>query len=1578
MSVSSFDTNLAIVIGIDAYANGITPLRTAVNDARAIAQTLEKEHGYEVISLIDEAANLAALQTLTQETLPARLSDSSRLLLYFAGHGIAQDGDDGPAGYLIPSDATLGIVDSYLPMVELHDALTALPCRHFLAVLDCCFAGAFRWSSTRDISFAPKVIYQERFDRFQRDPAWQVITSAAHDQKALDALSHTAIQTQQTRSLIDNRGEASGQHSPFAAALIRALQGDADAFPPAQPDKRAGDGVITATELYLYLRDSVEIVTEGLSRRQTPEICPLRNHNKGEYFFLTPNHELTLPPAPSLSRENNPYRGLEAFDKSHRDLFFGRDEDVQHLLKRLVDPCPLLVILGASGTGKSSLVRAGLLPDLEKTQDYHTLPVMRPGAMPLQALAVSCVELVPDEPADTIARRFVDNKNAFAELIDKWWQTQAAASSPKTLLFVLDQAEELITQASEVEARQFHELVVAAIASHHQHFRVIATLRLDFEAQFQSTKAYRNIWMDARYVLPPMSQAQLREAIEQPASQRVLYFEPPGLVDTLIEDVAQTPGALPLLSFTLSELYLRYVERGSDNRALTEADYRDLGGVTGALTKRATQEYKALVKRDGAYEQTVKHVMLRMVAVEGGALARRRVPLSELKYKGDDENDRVKCFLKQFIATRLLVRGKETDAQAHEETYIEPAHDALVRGWDKLLRWRNQNQEMLNLQRLVSSSAKAWRNNDSKVSDLWTDNSRLPQLQEVISSEHNWLNAFEQNFTTLSIERKRRRRFRRMSLFLCGITILSSITVLAVIFALVAQERRQVAVSGQLAAHAGFTSRQQSIFLPRSLLLAIQGANQFPKRARAASADVDQALRSYTLLAAESRTFQHSAAVNEANFSANNRWIATVSDDGTFQLWDNQKNQTHLSITHGQPIRDVQFSANNQMVAIGDTQGGVRLWQVNNRKEISLEPNWADGGIYALTFSPDSRRLAIASSDGTARIWEIATGKHTATLRHERERAIIAVSFSTRGDKLLTAGKDKTARVWDVETGKELRRLEHEGLVYDARFNQNDTRIATASNDGVVHVWDIESDEEDKQTFLHNNVVWDVQFSPDGQKLATSSSDRQARIWDLQTARLFRTLEHEGKVWDVRWSPDGSRVATASEDGTARLWEVATGEELLRMIHKSDVSDDRCDGVENFCDVSDVRFSADGQQLLTNGKEGTARLWSANAGKEVARFVHPDMGERLTNVRVSPDGKLLATAGTGNTVAIWDIKRQSLRHQFPHDDGIVEIAFNKTGKYIASGSDDGFVRVWDISTGEKVLEIPHGDVVKYVSFSRDGVYLVTASNDGKARIWNVETRQHVRTVEHGKGIEVGVQYARLSPTNDLLATASADKTACLWKVEDGTQLKCFPHQDQVHEVRFSRDGTVLATAGREHSAMLWDVNTYQAIKPLKHKGIVWDVRFSSDRKLVATTSADGTAKLWNAKTGKFIKTLDHDAAVLEVSFSPAGQQVATVSKDKIVRVWDIEKGYVEVARMSYSSEVWDTRFSPDGEWLATVTIDGIARIHYLSKEKLIEEGCDRLKRNLTHSEWRRYIGADIPYQKTCSDLPEPTDTQPVE
>ena len=282
MNTSEFNLNLAVVIGINDYQNGIPTLGTARQDAEAIAAILETEYQYQVHLITDATATQSTLKAWLETDLPIAMKKAtpSRLLFYFAGHGIALNGDDGPQGYLIPQDAKLGDVSTYLPMQLVEAALTQLSCRHCLVILDCCFAGAFRWSSTRKLIPITETIHKERYDRFIQDPAWQVITSAASDQYALDNLN-----------LKGDRGIAKNNtnHSPFAEALMEALSGAADAYPPTSNGKPAGDGIITATELYLYLRDSVEIPTDAKNQRQTPQIWCLKKHDKGEFIFLPPD-----------------------------------------------------------------------------------------------------------------------------------------------------------------------------------------------------------------------------------------------------------------------------------------------------------------------------------------------------------------------------------------------------------------------------------------------------------------------------------------------------------------------------------------------------------------------------------------------------------------------------------------------------------------------------------------------------------------------------------------------------------------------------------------------------------------------------------------------------------------------------------------------------------------------------------------------------------------------------------------------------------------------------------------------------------------------------------------------------------------------------------------------------------------------------------------------------------------------------------------------------------------------------------------------------------------------------------------
>lgn len=624
-----FVTSHAFIVGINDYEH-ISSLTTAVNDASKLAETLEADHGYQVYPPLLNATK-AQLETLFQETIPQTVMPQDRVLFYFAGHGIALNSDDDPQGYFVPSDASPENPDSLVSMDLLHEIVDNLPCKHGLLIMDCCFAGSFKWSTGfRDVLFdLPSIIYEERFYQYAQDPAWQVITSSASDQKAVDILSNRTLGL---------RNDEGAEHSPFARALLAGLDGEADTVP-----KDKGDGVITTTELYTYLRDRVEGETMKEGMRQSPSMFPLKKHDKGQYIFLHPRHRMNLPPIP----RRNPFMGLKSYNEADTQLFFGRDRVIE-ALDELSSAHQMVVVSGVSGTGKSSVIKAGLLPLLRK-KGWQILPTIRPGQEPMKSLQAE----IPD--------------------------LKSLLKPEEQSLLIVDQYEELLTQCLHPEERIAFEEQLKSWLTQHPNLHIVISIRSDFEPQFEN--GVLADWRQAgHYIVPAFSQDELREVIIKPTIQEVLFFEPDSLVDKLVDAVNQAPGALPLLSFTLSELYHAYVNGGRTNRALTLEDYEKLGGVIGALRTRANTIYDEL---DEVNQDSMRKLMLRMVSLEGGELASRRVLSEDLVFTDEAETARIASLAQQLVEARLVATGRDKA----DHIYYEPAHDALIRAWARLWEW---------------------------------------------------------------------------------------------------------------------------------------------------------------------------------------------------------------------------------------------------------------------------------------------------------------------------------------------------------------------------------------------------------------------------------------------------------------------------------------------------------------------------------------------------------------------------------------------------------------------------------------------------------------------------------------------------------------------------------------------------------------------------------------------------------------------------------------------------------------------------------------------------------------------------
>lgn len=1493
-----FASSVAVTIGIDDYSSGIPKLRTAVADARSIGSVLSEHHGYRTHVLVDEAATLEALTDLFLRQLPSMLSENDRLLVYFAGHGVALDGDDGPNGYLLPYDAKRGVETSYLHMPLLHDALIQLPCRHLLTVLDSCFSGAFRWSGMRSLRTIPETLFRERFDRYIRAPAWQAISSASHDQEALDQLT--------TGALGARPGE--GDHSPFALALRDGLAGAADIMPAPH-----GDGIVTATELYLYIEDRLARETGQVGHDQTPRLWPLRKHDKGEYVFAVPGREASLPSAPELTYDNNPYRGLQSFDSRHSTVFFGRDDEIE-ALTQLVTGKPLTTVVGASGTGKSSLVRAGLIPRLldDDESEWRVVGPFRPGSDPIANLR----RALTDVGVECLGAK---ERGDLIEAVEIWFSKHPGIQ----VLVVVDQLEELITHRCPSTVReQFLAILAALPKAAPSRARVLTTVRSDFESAIMKSPTNR-LWADGRFAIPPMSLEDLREVIEGPARVAVLYFESDDLIDALVEEVILTPGALPLLSFTLSEMYVSYIDRQSDDRALTWSDYHELGGVVGALRHRAEQEYEAVP----AEQEAMRLLMLRMVAVEGGALAKRRVLREDLEY-GAEQDTQVDQVIARLVARRLLVEGSDRTGRS----YVEPAHDALITGWEQLLIWARAEEARgtsLALQRRLERAAKEWEQAEGagRIGVLWRDASRADLLSELVGRSSSWMNTREVSFARASVRRRRVLRWRWVGV--AG--VLAAAGLAATVFGIIAQTRAERIRSDALVRRAGL---EPDAHMARHLLV----------EAGEAADDLDPFLAMSNAHLALRRPVPtailrgHTGEIRDLQFTADGATLASASFDGTVRLWDTSTWNSAGVLSHGDSVRVVRFDSSGSRV-LTITTGGARLWDLDTDPvegtALGTDRLW-DG-----TFTPSDASVLAVSDNHVMNHWRL-DGTLLDSKAPEAEaapsfpRALSQVT-TTEDSRVVTTGLDGTVRVWEptLETHEVYRG--HTDQVTSLAVSPDGRLAVSGAMDGTARLWGLEGvpcPRADQRSCVlpHNRHVLDVSFAPTGVLLATASADSVARLWRSVDGSLLRELRgHRDTVFVSQFSPSSMWLATSSADGTVRLWPTETeGPSLLFERHAGR--------------VRALAFSPDGRWLASGSEDGTLRVWPmpvspAAVGVQRAGFTSGRQAFRVTtdsvievrDLRPSSDWQSLAVLPPGFEVDALHVERQRIRalvsgadgnEVIEHRDGAwtrldtIGGGFAQASTFSPEGSralslGRGELRFWSEETGTASFPV---DRIQSFSLSPDGSRLAVGFTDGSFRVTSPGPPWVGFEREFGTGPGAhnrGITTITFADNGNVLVTTSTDGTARMWDAttpgppqavadngsdsdESGYATRLAGHTSDVTGAALGASGRKLTTWSREdESVRIWSIGS-ESDAPLvatlrAGSGIVpQDAKLVLGGTVLVSAWSDGRVRAWPAEVPVEPLMLELAGAPPRVRIAAeAGADYVLAYSDQGVALWPL-------------------------------------------------------------------------------------------
>ena len=1083
---------------------------------------------------------------------------------------------------------------------------------------------------------------------------------------------------------------------------------------------------------------------------------------------------------PRWDAKRPPYPGLEAFTEQDAGVFFGRDRQVEELADRLHPVLTqrthrFVAIIGPSGSGKSSLVQAGLIPRLARQRHTWTIiSPFTPEKRPIDNLISSVESLIPSAQIDEDT--FTRGKISLSHYIDQ--HLGVTSLRPRSTLLIIDQTEELFVMSGIEERTRFLEIIRKAL-DNDKRLWVVATIRSEF-----LTKLLNEGYNDLCYrpvVIGSISNKDLFRVVEGPAAEAGLTFSPPSLVNRIVEDTGGG-DALPLLAYTLNALYLKSGRKGE----IREQDYFELGGVAGALTRQADKVAGEL----GSF--TVKgeilSALLKFVALDEVEPTRRRVFRSELK---ESEFTVVEA----FIEARLLISdGVGSDA------IIQVAHEAIFRQWIPLRQAIETQTESLRQRSELERWAQDWLRSGRKQSYLLGG--------ERLQAAQNWASLYDaptdfpliHKFLLRSSQVDRDALERRSEAIANqALAIVDRDPEHSILLALTAIEEcaptalayrallSALAMPGVLAILRGHTD-------------GVRSATWSPDGSRIATASDDRTaqIRATDDSSTIVTLVGHEDVVWSVAWSPDGTNVATASADQTVRIWTAATGSPVMVLRgHQAAVRTVAWSPDGIHLVTGSTDQTVRIWRAIDGTETMVFYGHEEI-VRGVAWSPDGLRIASVSGDQSVCIWSISSGKAVTVLRGHTDW-VWSVAWSPDGHRIVTGSADRTVRIWDSTTSTELIILRgHQDAVRSVDWSADGYRLASASDDRTVRIWNADTGTELKQLRGHTGWVRSVSWSPDGQQLATASVDRTTRIWGTSyTTELLSLRGHTDWVFGIAWSPDGSQIVSASRDGTARVWDAASGSNLSVLRGHSDW-------------VYVATWSPDGTRLATASRDSTVRIWHiSERNQTVVLAGHQD---EVWGVTWSPDGQYIATASRDRTLRIWDATNfDTITLLAGHNDSVRSVAWSPDGQWLASTSYDRTIRIWNLTgsleSPDSITLVGHDDWIWDVAWSPDSRFLASASSDQTARIWNIMSGESGAMPFILQGHEDIVRSVSWSRDGLCLATAADDRTVRLWHASDGTEIGTIgAHEGAVEKVACSSKDDRIATASRDCTARVWNSN----------------------------------------------------------------------------------------------------------------------------------------------------------------------------